>query len=145
MSRFLFTMIFSFVFSIVLSQKKPLDHSVYDAWQSIGKKSISNNGKWIVYNIDVQEGDNELVIQPTDLSAKIVVPRGSNAIITEDSRYVIFSIKPFYKDTREAKIKKKKVRIKKLVSAVRAFLRYPGTGNRQDLEKGKRKIFQNSG
>ena len=108
MSRFLFTMIFSFVFSIVLSQKKPLDHTVYDGWQSIGKKSISNNGKWVVYNIDVQEGDNALVIQPADLSSRIVIPRGSNATITEDSRYVIFSIKPFYKDTREAKIKKKK-------------------------------------
>lgn len=108
MSRFLFTMIFSFVFSIVLSQKKPLDHSVYDGWQSIGKKSISNNGKWVVYNIDVQEGDNELVVQSADLNSKLVIPRGSNATITEDSRYVIFSIKPFYKETREAKIKKKK-------------------------------------
>ncbi len=108
MSRFLFTMIFSLIFSVVLSQKKPLDHTVYDSWQSIGKKSISNNGKWVVYSIDVQEGDNELVVQSTDRNSKLVFPRGSNATITEDNRFVIFSIKPFYKETREAKIKKKK-------------------------------------
>ena len=36
------------------------------------------------------------------------MPRGYNAVITEDSRFVIFRIKPFYKDTREARIKKKK-------------------------------------
>ncbi|HMK27884.1 MAG TPA: prolyl oligopeptidase family serine peptidase, partial [Chitinophagaceae bacterium] len=91
-----------------LAQKKPLDHSVYDSWQHIGERMISNDGKWVVYTIDPQEGDNELVIQSSDAKYKRSVPRGYNAVITEDSRYVIFKIKPFYKDTREAKIKKKK-------------------------------------
>lgn len=108
MSRYIFTIALIFVFSVVLSQKKPLDHSVYDGWESIGKRSISNDGKWIVYNINVQEGDDELVVQSADLSSKLVIPRGANTTITEDSRYAIFSIKPFYKDIREAKIKKKK-------------------------------------
>ena len=36
------------------------------------------------------------------------MPRGYNALITEDSRYVIFRIRPFFKETREARIKKKK-------------------------------------
>jgi dienelactone hydrolase len=90
------------------AQKKPLDHSVYDSWQSIGQKLISNNGKWVVYTIDPQEGDNELVIQSSDAGYKKTIARGYSALITEDSRYVIFRIKPFYKDTREARIKKKK-------------------------------------
>ncbi|MEQ1677101.1 MAG: prolyl oligopeptidase family serine peptidase [Chitinophagaceae bacterium] len=89
-------------------QKKPLDHSVYDSWQHIGERMISNDGKWVVYTIDPQEGDNELVIQSSDAKYKKSVPRGYSAVITEDSRYVVFKIKPFYKDTREAKIKKKK-------------------------------------
>ncbi|HEY6062396.1 MAG TPA: S9 family peptidase, partial [Chitinophagaceae bacterium] len=89
-------------------QKKPLDHSVYDSWQHIGERMISNDGKWVVYTIDPQEGDNELVIQSSDAKYKKTVSRGYNAVITEDNRYVIFKIKPFYKDTREAKIKKKK-------------------------------------
>jgi dipeptidyl aminopeptidase/acylaminoacyl peptidase len=69
---------------------------------------ISNDGKWVVYTIDPQEGDNELVIQSSDAKYKKTIARGYNALITEDSRYVVFKIKPFYKDTREAKIKKKK-------------------------------------
>ncbi|MES1224426.1 MAG: hypothetical protein ABUT20_53520 [Bacteroidota bacterium] len=32
----------------LFSQKKPLDHSVYDSWQSIGEKAISNDGKFVV-------------------------------------------------------------------------------------------------
>ncbi|HEX7903596.1 MAG TPA: prolyl oligopeptidase family serine peptidase [Chitinophagaceae bacterium] len=90
------------------SQKKPLDHSVYDGWQSIGERMVSNDGKWVVYTITPQEGDNELVIQSSDAKYKKSVPRGSNAIITEDSRYAIFKIKPFFKDTRDARIKKKR-------------------------------------
>ena len=96
-------------FSIgLLAQKKPLDHSVYDGWQHIGERMISNDGKWIVYTIDPQEGDNELVIQSSDANYKKSIPRGYAALITEDSRYVIFKIKPFYKDTRDARIKKKR-------------------------------------
>jgi len=96
------TCLFSF------SQKKPLDHSVYDSWQHIGERMISNDGQWVVYTIDPQEGDNELVIQSSDAQYKKSVPRGFAALITEDSRYVVFKIKPLYKDTRDAKIKKKK-------------------------------------
>ena len=90
------------------AQKKPLDHSVYDNWQRIGERMISNDGKWVVYTIDPQEGDNELVIQSSDAKYKKTIARGYNAVITEDSRYAIFRIKPFFIDTREARIKKKK-------------------------------------
>jgi dipeptidyl aminopeptidase/acylaminoacyl peptidase len=94
---------------IAFAQKKPLDHTVYDGWQSIGERKISNDGKWVIYTVDVQEGDNELVIQSTDsIFNKKIFERGYNAVITEDSRFVIFKIKPLYKEIREAKIKKKK-------------------------------------
>jgi dipeptidyl aminopeptidase/acylaminoacyl peptidase len=94
--------------SSIFAQKKPLDHSVYDSWQSVGEKLISNDGKWVVYTINPQEGDNELVIQSADAKFKKTIPRGYNALITEDSRFVIFRIRAFYKELRDAKIKKKK-------------------------------------
>ncbi|MCK7556649.1 hypothetical protein MKQ70_17145 [Chitinophaga sedimenti] len=88
--------------------KKPLDHTVYDGWQSIGAKTISNNGKWIAYVIQPQEGDATLVITDSKGTQKLEVPRGTVPFITEDSKYVLFTIKPAFKDTRQAKIKKKK-------------------------------------
>ena len=105
-----YSIVFIFLFIVQLSfaQKKPLDHTVYDSWQSIGERMISNDGKWVVYSINVQEGDNELVIQSSDAKYKKVVPRGYGAVISEDSRFAVFKIKPIYKDTREARIKKKK-------------------------------------
>ncbi len=96
------------IFLVAASQKKPLDHSVYDGWQSIGEKMISNDGKWIVYTIEPQEGDGELVIQSSDARYRKSIARGYNAVITEDSRFLICRISPLFKETREARIKKKK-------------------------------------
>ncbi len=95
-------------FAILFAQKKPLDHTVYNNWQSIGERVISPNGKWVAYTIDVQEGDNDLVIQSADALRKTTVPRGYGAQITSDNRYVVFRIKALFKDIREARIKKKK-------------------------------------
>jgi len=91
----------------LMGQKKPLDHSVYDGWQSIGERAISNNGKYVAYAITPQEGDGTLVLQAADNSWKKEIARGYGAVISEDSRFVIFKIRAPFKDTREARIKKK--------------------------------------
>ncbi len=98
-----------FLFAIAShAQKKPLDHTVYDQWQSITEKTISNNGKYVTYTINPQEGDGILVLQSADGSYRQEIARGYNAVISNDSRFVICRIKPLWKDTREARIKKKK-------------------------------------
>ncbi len=94
---------------ISLGQKKPLDHSVYDEWQKVNDKLLSNDGKWVVYTITPQEGDGNLYIQSAkNPSEKLIVPRGDKPVITYDSRYVILKINPRFADVRQAKIKKKK-------------------------------------
>lgn len=92
----------------LFAQKKPLDHTVYDGWQSIGERAISNNGKYVAYVINPQEGDGVLVVQSADTTYKQEIPRGYNITLTEDSRFLICKIKPLFKDTRDEKIKKKK-------------------------------------
>src|SRR4249919_3425539 len=103
-----YLLLFLFFSFLLPAQKKPLDHSVYDSWQSIGERMISNDGKWVVYTVCPQEGDTTLVIQQSDNKFKKEVARGYGAVITEDSRFVIFKIRPFQKDLREARIKNKK-------------------------------------
>ncbi|MBL0358761.1 MAG: hypothetical protein IPP72_18680 [Chitinophagaceae bacterium] len=104
-------LLFPFLLFITLAaaaQKKPLDHTVYDGWKSIGERMISNDGAFVVYTVNPQEGDGELVIQNLKTKYKKVVQRGYSAVITEDSKYLVFKIKPFFRETRQAKIKKKK-------------------------------------
>ena len=96
------------VFFVRAQKKKPLDPSVYDGWQSIGERLLSPDGKYLVYTVVAQEGDGRLVVRSTSGTYAKEVPRGTEAAITADSRFVIFHIKPFFKDTREARIRKKK-------------------------------------
>ncbi|MFZ4771500.1 MAG: S9 family peptidase, partial [Ferruginibacter sp.] len=93
---------------LMAQSKKTLDHSIYDGWKSAGERAISNDGNYIVYAINPQEGDGETVIQNIKTGYKKNIARGYNAVITEDNRYVMLKIKPVFQDTRQAKIKKKK-------------------------------------
>lgn len=88
-------------------QKKPLDPSVYDHWENIGEKLLSPDGKYLVYTVVPQEGDGRLVIRATGNEYAKEIPRGAMAAITADSRWLVFHIKPFYKDIRETRIHKK--------------------------------------
>lgn len=88
--------------------KKPLTHDVYDGWKSVGERTISNDGNYILYAINPQEGDGEMTLQNVKTGYKKTIARGYNGIITEDSKYAILKIKPVYQDSRQAKIKKKK-------------------------------------
>jgi len=108
MNRSLQVLFFFLISITAFAQKKPLDHTVYDGWQSIAQTVISNDGKWVVYMVNPQEGDGELIIQSADGAYKKTIARGYGHLITEDSRYVIFKIRPLFKDTRDARIKKKR-------------------------------------
>ncbi|MDB5203859.1 MAG: family peptidase [Ferruginibacter sp.] len=108
MSKVLLAALMLLSIDALAQSRKPLDHSVYDNWKSVGERAISNDGNYAVYAISPQEGDGQLVIRHLKNNYQLNVPRGYNAVISEDSRYVIFKIKPIYQDTRQARIKKKK-------------------------------------
>lgn len=94
--------------SFAFAQKKPLDHTVYDQWQSIKETIIQGQGKFIVYNIVPQEGDGQLVIRNIESKEEVFIPRGTQANFSEDGMFVFGKIKPLFAETRKAKIEKKK-------------------------------------
>lgn len=102
------TIILFFIVSFAYAQKKPLDHTVYDTWESVGTKQLSNNGQWAMYGVLQQEGDAQLYLSNLKTNTKITVPRGINPQFSNDSKFAAFNIRPFNKDIRQAKIKKKK-------------------------------------
>lgn len=107
--RFYVLFIACLYFQISFGQKKmPLNHTVYDGWESIQERVLSDNGKWVAFTINPQEGDGKLVIEKADGTGVLELPRGYNVAISADSKYCIFRIKPLFKDTRQARISKKK-------------------------------------
>lgn len=98
-----------FFTTISFAQKKPLDHTVYDAWESVASRKLSNNGNWAAYGIAVQEGDANLYLTNLLTNAKTKINRAESAQFSADSKFAVFAIKPFYSAIRQAKIKKKKI------------------------------------
>ncbi|MBU0695878.1 MAG: prolyl oligopeptidase family serine peptidase [Bacteroidetes bacterium] len=97
------------VTNLLFAQKKPLDHSVYDNWQSITSEKVSNSGEWVAYSVNPQAGDANLFIKNLkDKAPTFTYPRSTNFNFSEDNQFIAFIIKPFYQENRQAKIKKKK-------------------------------------
>ncbi len=90
------------------AQKKPLDHSVYDSWKSIGNPTITKNGNFVVYNINPQEGDDKLVLSNLITGETTSFDRGVSAKISENGEILTFTIKPLFAQTKQAKLKKKR-------------------------------------
>jgi len=102
------TLILLFLATATFAQKKPLDHTVYDSWQSVGVKQLSDNGQWAAYSILQQEGDANLYLNNLLTTTKINIPRGSAVQFSADAKFAAFLIKPLFATTRQEKIKKKK-------------------------------------
>lgn len=89
-------------------QKPPIGHDAFDSWKSISTQTLSPSGKYIYYSISPQEGDavTELKDQQNNLLYRR--ERGAMPRLTQDEKFFLSSVKPYFKETREAKIKKKK-------------------------------------
>ena len=94
--------------SIVFAQKPSLDHEVYDTWESINGVELNQEGSYVLFSIMQQQGDARLIISESTGKRLWDIPRGVDARFIENTPFVIFSIKPRYADTRQAKIDKKK-------------------------------------
>ena len=100
-----------------LAQKKPLDHDVYDSWQSVSGVKMSDDGKVTVWNVNPQEGDGTLYVKSsaTQKNSKgnkadkeLAIPRGYQPTIDPAGRWVVCRIKPEFAKTRKERIDKKK-------------------------------------
>jgi dipeptidyl aminopeptidase/acylaminoacyl peptidase len=92
--------------NLVLAQdaaKRPLEHDVYDSWNSIADRRLSDDGRWILYALTPQEGDARLQVRSLDSEVSYEIPRGRAARFSDDARFVVFLIKPQLEAVRAAK------------------------------------------
>lgn len=91
-----------------VSAKRPLNHDDFDAWQKVTVDAVSNSGNWSIYSVLPQEGDGVMTLRNNRTNKVISLPRGYKASFSADEKWAIALIRPFYADTRQAKIDKKK-------------------------------------
>lgn len=90
------------------STKKPLTHDDILKWQRITETVISNDGKFIVYKQEPWKGDPTLKITTPKGDEMESIICGTDARITFDSKFVVFTLKPAEDTIRQLKLKKTK-------------------------------------
>ena len=87
------------------AQKKPLDHSVYDSWQDITNAQLTIDGKYLLYEVNPQDGDGTLVVHRFSDGKEITVPRGYQAQVAQNSHTACVKIKAPFEKIRQARNK----------------------------------------
>jgi dipeptidyl aminopeptidase/acylaminoacyl peptidase len=109
MKKIYIPVLFAFLIPAYLSaQKAPLDNNCYDGWKSLSSPVISEDGKWISYIINPQQGDGWLYTYNVSTGKKDSIARGSNLMFSADVKYIAYQVSPAYLETRQAKKKKLK-------------------------------------
>lgn len=93
---------------VASGQKKILSHSDYDGWKNLGQPSVTDNGKWISYTINPQEGDGWLYYYNITTARLDSAERGSGATFAPAAEYLVYTVNPTTAETRKAKKDKKK-------------------------------------
>ncbi|MFD1293975.1 alpha/beta hydrolase family protein [Lutibacter holmesii] len=106
------TSLFILLSVATFAQKKVLDHKDFEIWNSIKNKQISANGKYVMYSLEKGEKDNFLQIKDAKATTIFQQERAQKGIFTSNSKFALFTIKP-WKDSVVA-LKRKKIKKDKL-------------------------------
>ncbi|MBE9490472.1 MAG: S9 family peptidase [Bacteroidetes bacterium] len=90
------------------SQKKILDHKDFDIWNTIKNSTISPNGDFVMYSLEKGERDNNLKIKDAKSNTVFNHERSEKGKFTYDSKFALFSIKPWKDSITEMKRRKVK-------------------------------------
>ncbi len=100
------------IYSSAQSNKISLQPTDYENWRTIENVEFSNNGQFVAYELDPQQGDGCLILNEIKAERKDTFKLGATPYFTADSRFLIYRIKvPFDK---MKKAQKKKVKEEKM-------------------------------
>lgn len=74
--------------------KKTLGFADIGRWNRINSATLSNDGKWITYVYQPNEGDGTLYVRPFAGGKTYTIPVGSAPVFSDDSRYVGYFVSP---------------------------------------------------
>ncbi|MEO1524973.1 MAG: prolyl oligopeptidase family serine peptidase [Planctomycetota bacterium] len=76
--------------------KKTLEHESYDRWSSLGRASLSRDGKWVQYVVDPQKDEAPSVLHVAELggSKHYTLQRPVGPRWTQDSKHLVVRLSP---------------------------------------------------
>ncbi len=106
---FLAMLVLVLSYTATISQEKiSLSHDDYDKWEVLSNSQISDNGRFVMYNLDPQREDGRLFIRNISSGEDVVVQRGAKSAFSPGNQFAVFHIEPYRSVVRQAKVDKKK-------------------------------------
>ncbi|MFA6404176.1 MAG: prolyl oligopeptidase family serine peptidase [Salinivirgaceae bacterium] len=99
----IFLLLCTFGFSS-FSQKKVITTDDFANWNRIENRLISNNGKWVAYELNHQKGDGKLIINNLEKQTNDTLMYGYDAVFSPNSDFIAFKLKPAADSLRKAKL-----------------------------------------
>ena len=87
--------------SNLAAQKRSLDHQDFVTWNDVDAVHLSNDGSWISYEINPNEGDGNLCLYHVKTGREAWFPRGKNAIFSHSNSHMIVRISPPHDTLKE--------------------------------------------
>lgn len=89
----------------IAQEKKVIDHTAYNDWKSLKGAQISNDGKFISYEIKPHRGDGVLCVYNVETGETDTIPRAYRAQFSGGSSYLAFKITPGFDTLRTCELK----------------------------------------
>lgn len=100
-------------FSAVASaQTKTITFEDAKKWENLASPTISRDGHWVAYNVNVVDGDGRLVLRNVDSPQKKEFVGASPAAFSDDSKWVAFLLSPPRKDAERMRAERKPIHTK---------------------------------
>ena len=106
--KYILSLLIFLTSTLVVSQKKTLDHTAYNDWKKLSNSQISNNGKYITYAINPYKGDGYLYLFHKDSKRLDSVPRGYKPTFSENNTFLTFLISAGFDTLRNCELEKVK-------------------------------------
>jgi len=88
--------------------KRAITQDDYPGWKVIKSTQISNDGRWVSYEVNPQKGDGTLFVYNTETNRYDSIARGYGAKFSGDSKFLVCKIKAEEDTLIKAKLVKKK-------------------------------------
>ncbi|WP_439488418.1 prolyl oligopeptidase family serine peptidase [Algoriphagus sp.] len=95
--------------SLIAQEKRPLTHADYDGWERLTSQKITDDGRWVGFQVSSQDGDNRIELFPSkDPAKRKVIPRASSFDFSPDGAFAVGKIVPEKDSVYVLKLKKTK-------------------------------------
>ena len=91
-------------FTSSFAQKKSITIDDFASWKRIQNQQVSNNGKFISYELNEQKGNGKLIIYSVENKTNVTITYAYDAKFSPNNDFLIYKIKPSADTVRKAKL-----------------------------------------